>query len=125
MKKAELIFVLDSSSSLTQREFVLYVLGSVNTIVNTFSKKISSLRVAVVYYSSYSFVGFKLQKLARKALIRKIDKVRLLMITLTLQTIMNYCKLKHLWVLRGHSSREKVTSYKCCCNDNNVVRIGL
>lgn len=77
VKKAELIFVLDSSSSVSEADFLNYVLGSVEMITMNFGNQ-KGIRVSIVYYSSYSFVAFKLQRLTKKMLLKKIKKVSLL-----------------------------------------------
>ena len=51
-KKADVVFVIDSTSNLQEKDFQLYILGTVGEIIEHLDVDLGRTRVAVVYFTN-------------------------------------------------------------------------
>jgi len=51
-KKADVVFVIDSTSNLQEKDFQLYILGTVGEIIEHLDVDLGGTRVAVVYFTN-------------------------------------------------------------------------
>ena len=57
-KKADVVFVVDSSSNLLYKDFQMYILGTITEIIRHLDVDLGRTRVAAVYFASTAKVHF-------------------------------------------------------------------